>query len=138
VRWSGLVSSTLAGNASHTLREDRGRLGRAAPGLRPGLRQEDQPPSGRHRRGQQPAGSARGDGGTVVADAAQPRGARPEGNPLHVQASVSGLGDVLQLVKQATTAWNPKNPLDASAWVQAMLLQLGYGPGLWNSLDLAA
>lgn len=84
----------------------------------------------------QPDGGPADGGGTVIADAAQPRGARPEGNPLHVQASVSGLGDVLQLVKQATTAWNPKNPLDASAWVQAMLLQLGYGPGLWNSLDL--
>lgn len=76
------------------------------------------------------------DGGTVVADAAQPKSPRPEGNPLRVQASVTGLGDVLQLVKQASTAWNPKNPLDASAWVQAMLLQMGYGPGLWSNLDL--
>lgn len=82
-------------------------------------------------------GQPGGDGGSVVADAAQPgKGPRPTGTPVHVQASVSGLGDVLQLVKQATTAWNPKNPLDASAWVQAMLLQLGYGPGLWSSLDL--
>lgn len=78
-----------------------------------------------------------GGGGDVIAEAAQPgKGARPEGNPVRVQASVSALGDVLQLVKQATTAWNPKNPLDASAYIQAMLLQLGYGPGLWASLDL--
>lgn len=77
-----------------------------------------------------------GGGGGVIADPAQPKNERPTGTPVHVQASVTGLGDVLQLVKQATTAWNPKNPLDASAWVQAMLLQFGYGPGLWNSLDL--
>ncbi len=62
---------------------------------------------------------------------------RPQGKPLHLKASVSGLGDLLQLVKQATQAWNPKNPIDASAWVQAALLQMGYGPGLWNNLDLA-
>jgi hypothetical protein len=47
-----------------------------------------------------------------------------------------GLGDLLQLVKQATTAWNPKNPIDANAWIQAALLQFGYGPGMWTSLDL--
>lgn len=62
---------------------------------------------------------------------------RPQGKPLHLKASVTGLGDLLQLVKQATQAWNPKNPIDASAWVQAALLQMGYGPGLWNNLDLA-
>ena len=62
---------------------------------------------------------------------------RPQGKPLHLKASVTGLGDLLQLVKQATQTWNPKNPIDASAWVQAALLQMGYGPGLWNSLDLA-
>jgi len=81
-------------------------------------------------------GSQPADGGSVVADAAQPKGPRPAGNPVHVQASITGLADVLQLVKQATTAWTPKDPLDASAYIQAMLLQLGYGPGLWNSLDL--
>ncbi len=69
-------------------------------------------------------------------DAAKSPQPRPQGKPLHVKASVTGLGDLLQLVKQATQAWNPKNPIDASAWVQAALLQMGYGPGLWNSLDL--
>lgn len=70
-------------------------------------------------------------------EVARPQQPRPKGKPLHVKASVTGLGDVLQLVKLATTAWNPKNPIDASAWVQAALLQMGYGPGLWNNLDLA-
>lgn len=70
------------------------------------------------------------------ADSERPQ-ARPQGKPLHLKASVTGLGDLLQLVKQGTQAWNPKNPIDAAAWVQAALLQMGYGPGLWNSLDLA-
>ena len=78
-------------------------------------------------------GNAGGDPGSK-ATSPQPR---PQGKPLHLKASVSGLGDLLQLVKQATQAWSPKNPIDASAWVQAALLQMGYGPGLWNNLDLA-
>ena len=60
----------------------------------------------------------------------------PQGKPVQVQASVEGIGDLLQLIKQATTAWNPKNPIDANAWIQAALLQFGYGPGMWTSLDL--
>jgi len=68
-------------------------------------------------------------------ESARPQ-ARPQGKPLQLKASVTALGDLLQLVKQGTQAWNPKNPIDAAAWVQAALLQMGYGPGLWNSLDL--
>ena len=84
-----------------------------------------------------PPGADAGEG-DVVADPAGPRAQpRPQGQPVQVQASVAGLGDLLQLVKLATTAWNPKSPIDASAWVQAALLQFGYGPGLWNNLDLA-
>ncbi|MBA3546061.1 MAG: hypothetical protein H0T76_06240 [Nannocystis sp.] len=75
------------------------------------------------------------DDGSSTGEATRPQ-PRPQGKPLHVKASVTGLGDLLQLVKQATQAWNPKNPIDASAWVQAALLQMGYGPGLWSSLDL--
>jgi len=86
---------------------------------------EDEPPA-------MPAGDL---DGAPDDDAARP-GSRPEGKPLHLKASVTALGDLLQLVKQGTQAWNPKNPIDASAWVQAALLQMGYGPGLWNSLDL--
>lgn len=77
-------------------------------------------------------------GGDVIADPATgPAKPRPQGKPVQLRASVEGLGDLLQLVKQATTAWNPKNPIDASAWIQAALLQFGYGPGLWSNLDLA-
>jgi hypothetical protein len=84
-----------------------------------------------------PGGAPPPGGDAVIADPAQP-GKRPrEGKPVRLQASVTGLGDMLQLVKQATTAWNPKNPLDAAAYAQAVLLQLGYGPGLWGNLDLA-
>lgn len=75
-------------------------------------------------------------GGAPDSEITSPQQPRPKGQPLHVKASVSGLGDLLQLVKLATQAWNPKNPIDASSWVQAALLQMGYGPGLWNNLDL--
>ena len=81
---------------------------------------------------------APGAGGDVVVDPATGTAKpRPQGQPVQLRASVEGLGDVLQLVKQATTAWNPKNPIDASAWIQAALLQFGYGPGMWSNLDLA-
>ncbi len=83
-------------------------------------------------------GSGADNGGGVIAEPAD-RGQtpRPAGKPVQLRASVEGLADLLQLVKQATTAWNPKNPIDASAWIQAAMLQFGYGPGLWNNLDLA-
>lgn len=74
--------------------------------------------------------------GTIAEPADGSSQARPTGKPIQVRASVEGLGDLLTLVKQATTAWNPKNPIDASAWIQAALLQFGYGPGMWNNLDL--
>ena len=79
-------------------------------------------------------GGGPGDAG-VVAGPATSR-PPPQGKPVQLQASVEGVGDLLQLVKQATTAWNPKNPIDANAWIQAALLQFGYGPGMWTSLDL--
>ena len=83
-------------------------------------------------------GESQGGGSGVVADPADGSSSkpRPTGKPIQVRASVEGLGDLLALVKQATTAWNPKNPIDASAWIQAALLQFGYGPGMWNGLDL--
>lgn len=71
----------------------------------------------------------------VIAEPAKDR-PLPQGKPVQLRASVEGLGDLLQLVKQATTAWTPKNPIDANAWIQAALLQFGYGPGMWSSLDL--
>jgi hypothetical protein len=78
---------------------------------------------------------AAGPGGGVIAEPGKTR-PPPQGKPVQLQASVEGLGDLLQLIKQATTAWNPKNPIDANAWIQAALLQFGYGPGMWTSLDL--
>lgn len=77
-------------------------------------------------------------GGTVEAEPATPKGRKPPaGKPVHVRATLHGLGDVMALVKQATTAWTPKQPIDPAAQIQAILLQMGYGPGLWNNLDLA-
>lgn len=61
----------------------------------------------------------------------------PAGKPVHVRASLHGVGDLFALIKQATTAWTPKQPIDPAAQIQAILLQLGYGPGLWSNLDLA-
>jgi hypothetical protein len=78
-------------------------------------------------------------GGTVEAEPATPSKGRkpPPGKPVHVRATMHGLGDVMALIKQATTSWTPKQPIDPAAQIQAILLQMGYGPGLWNNLDLA-
>lgn len=76
-------------------------------------------------------------GAPVEADPAAPRGKKPAGKPIHVTLNLRELGDVMTLVKQATTAWTPKQPIDPATQAQAILLQLGYGPGLWTSLDLA-
>lgn len=78
--------------------------------------------------------------GTVEGQAGQPgRPARkaPPGKPLKLRATLHGAADLMTLVKQTTTAWTPKSPIDPAAQIQAMLLQMGFGPGLWASLDLA-
>lgn len=84
-------------------------------------------------------GAAGGGGeGSVEAEPATPKAKKtPPGKPMHVRATMHGLGDVMALVKQATTAWTPKQPIDPAAQIQAIMLQLGYGPGVWNNLDLA-
>ena len=61
----------------------------------------------------------------------------PAGKPVHVRAALHGVGDLFALIKQTTAAWTPKQPIDPAAQIQAILLQLGYGPGLWSNLDLA-
>ncbi len=61
----------------------------------------------------------------------------PAGKPVRVRAAINALGDVMAVIKQATEAWTPKQPFDPAAQAQAVLLQLGYGPGLWSNLDLA-
>lgn len=71
------------------------------------------------------------------AEPAAPARKPPTGKPVHVRASLHGAGDLMTLVKQATTAWTPKQPIDPAAQIQSILLQLGYGPGLWANLDLA-
>lgn len=84
----------------------------------------------------QDAGEGGGEG--VEAEPATPPAKKPpSGKPMHVRASLHGLGDLMALIKQATTAWTPKQPIDPAAQIQAVLLQMGYGPGLWNNLDLA-
>lgn len=76
-------------------------------------------------------------GGTVEGQAGRPARKAPPGKPLKVRASLHGAGDLMALVKQTTTAWTPKQPIDPAAQIQAILLQMGFGPGLWTSLDLA-
>ncbi len=73
-------------------------------------------------------------GGAIVTEDTP---APPQGTPMQLRASVQGLDELLRVAKQATLAWTPKNPIDADAWIQAALLQFGYGPGMWNNLNLA-
>jgi hypothetical protein len=67
----------------------------------------------------------------------EPEPAAPAGPQIKLRATLHGAGDLMALVKQTTAAWTPKQPLDPAAQIQAMLLQMGFGPGLWASLDLA-
>jgi hypothetical protein len=74
-----------------------------------------------------------------TAEAPPPVQAEPEPEPapppsVHVRASVRELGDVFALAKEITGAWSGE-PVDVSAQAQAILLQMGYGPGMWSSLD---
>lgn len=82
-----------------------------------------------------PGGAAGGSSAEV--EPAQPKRKSPSGKPIHVRAALHGAGDLMALVKQVTTAWTPKQPIDPATQIQSILLQLGYGPGLWASLDLA-
>ncbi len=84
-------------------------------------------------------GGAAAEGDEAAKESRPDRTARkpPSGKPIRVRASLHGAGDLMTLVKQATSAWTPKQPIDPAAQAQAILLQLGYGPGLWASLDLA-
>lgn len=86
---------------------------------------------------QPPAEAAPGGDDHVEAEPAQPARKPRTGKPIHLRASLHGVGDLMALVKQATTAWTPQQPIDPAAQIQAILLQLGYGPGLWANLDLA-
>ncbi len=63
--------------------------------------------------------------------------AEPEPEPppsVHVRASARSFDDIFALIKQATGAWTSE-PFDVDDQAQAMLLQMAYGPGLWNNLD---
>ncbi|MDC0722146.1 hypothetical protein [Nannocystis bainbridge] len=77
-------------------------------------------------------GAGAGDG-----QSGRPARKPPPGKPVKLRASLHGAGDLMALVKQTTTAWTPKQPIDPAAQIQAMLLQMGFGPGLWANLDLA-
>lgn len=65
----------------------------------------------------------------------QQASAMPAGKPIHIRAHVYELDDLLKLVQEVSLRWNPNRPIDPQAEIQAMLLQLGYGPGLWKNLD---
>ncbi len=59
----------------------------------------------------------------------------PSGPTLHVRGAVRELADVFTWIKLVTAAWTPESPFDVNAQGQALLLQLGYGPGMWANID---
>ncbi|MCB9705942.1 MAG: hypothetical protein H6711_29040 [Myxococcales bacterium] len=69
-----------------------------------------------------------------VAVAAPDEAPASDGPRIHVRASARELDDVFAWVKVVSAAWADA-PFDVPAQVQAMLLQLGYGPTMWTSLD---
>jgi hypothetical protein len=56
---------------------------------------------------------------------------------VHVRASIEGVDDMLTWVEGITKKTNPDQPLDIRAQMQADLLQSGFGPGFYESLDLS-
>ncbi|MEZ4381811.1 MAG: hypothetical protein R3A79_10695 [Nannocystaceae bacterium] len=65
---------------------------------------------------------------------AEPEPEPPPPPSVHVRASVRELSEFFALVKEITAAWSGE-AFDVSAQAQAILLQMGYGPGMWSSLD---
>ena len=60
----------------------------------------------------------------------------PAMDPVHLRVTTHGLDDILQLVQDSSSRWTPNNIIDLRAQAQAVLLQLGYGPAAWRSVDL--
>ncbi len=65
-----------------------------------------------------------------------PAAAVPAMDPMHVRVMTYGLDDILQLVQDSSSRWSPENVIDLRAQAQAILLQMGYGPAAWRSLNL--
>jgi hypothetical protein len=70
-----------------------------------------------------------GDGGTV----GQPHGVAEK---IQINASISGLADVFDTLKDLNARWAPDNSGDAKAEIQAGLLQMGFAPSFLDNIDL--
>lgn len=60
----------------------------------------------------------------------------PNAKPMRIRASARELSDILEFIRTATATWAPETAVNPEAQIQAMLLQFGYGPGLWSNLNL--
>jgi hypothetical protein len=55
---------------------------------------------------------------------------------IEITASISGLADVFDMLKDLSTRWNPDSSGDAKAEIQAGLLQMGFAPSFLDNIDL--
>jgi len=80
-----------------------------------------------------------GSGGTPPAGDGTDGTTRPNTamEKIEITASVSGLADVFDMVKELNARWAPDNSGDAKAEIQAGLLQLGFAPSFLDNIDLA-
>jgi len=60
----------------------------------------------------------------------------PNAKPMRVRASAREIRDMLEFVRVAIDRWSPESAVNPEAQIQAMLLQFGYGPGMWSNLNL--
>ncbi|MGB1277015.1 MAG: hypothetical protein ACPG77_14820, partial [Nannocystaceae bacterium] len=60
----------------------------------------------------------------------------PNAKPMRVRASAREIRDMLEFVRIAIDRWSPESSVNPEAQIQAMLLQFGYGPGMWTNLNL--
>ncbi len=76
-----------------------------------------------------PPGGDGTDGGTTRPNTAMEK--------IEITASISGLADVFDMVKELNARWAPDNSGDAKAEIQAGLLQMGFAPSFLDNIDLA-
>jgi hypothetical protein len=81
--------------------------------------------------------SGRGGGGTVEVAPPAPRGPIAK---IHLDGSISGVGDMMAATTKLINTWDPPEPgspaVDVRSLVSMALIQQGFGPGFFDSLQL--
>ncbi|MBC8073439.1 MAG: hypothetical protein IAG13_34280, partial [Deltaproteobacteria bacterium] len=77
-----------------------------------------------------------GDGGTPPGGDGISVAPQGTGEKIEMTATISGLADVFDTLKELNTRWAPDDGGDAKAELQAGLLQMGFAPSFLDNIDL--